>query len=145
MLPHPRAAAHPWSASGCGRDRLCPARTSRRLPHAAPASPFVTSDPSPGLSVRGILPSGGAAVGANVGDRIVVESERVGTPSREGEILEVIETANGAHYRVRWEDGHETGFWPSAGSARIVAAAATTPGVTPVAPGVEGRPTAASR
>jgi hypothetical protein len=59
-------------------------------------------------------------MGAKVGDRIVVESERVGVPSREGAILEVVELPTGPHYRVRWDDGHESGFWPSAGSARIV-------------------------
>ena len=61
-------------------------------------------------------------MGAKVGDRIVVESERVGTPSREGEILEVLGSPDAPHYRVRWEDGHESGFWPSAGSARVVPA-----------------------
>jgi hypothetical protein len=59
---------------------------------------------------------------AKVGDRIVVESETVGTPTREGEILEVIEGEIGVRYRVRWEDGHETVFTPSGGSARIVPA-----------------------
>ena len=53
-----------------------------------------------------------------VGDRIVVESERAGTPAREGEILEVCQTSTGIHYRVRWDDGHESTFWPHAGSAR---------------------------
>jgi hypothetical protein len=57
---------------------------------------------------------------ANVGDRIVVESEAVGTPTREGEILEVIEGEMGVRFRVRWADGHETVFTPSGGSARIV-------------------------
>jgi len=57
-----------------------------------------------------------------VGDRIVVESERVGSPAREGTILEVIESASSRRYRVRWDDGHETTFLPYAGSARIVAA-----------------------
>jgi hypothetical protein len=57
---------------------------------------------------------------ANVGDRIVVESEAVGMPTREGEILEVIEGEIGVRFRVRWEDGHETVFTPSGGSARIV-------------------------
>lgn len=55
-----------------------------------------------------------------VGDRIVVESETVGTPTREGEILEVIEGAVSVRYRVRWSDGHESIFTPSVGSARIV-------------------------
>jgi hypothetical protein len=54
------------------------------------------------------------------GDRIVVESEQVGTPEREGEILEVIERAAGISYRVRWSDGRESVFTPSVGSARVV-------------------------
>jgi hypothetical protein len=54
-----------------------------------------------------------------MGDRIVVESETVGQPAREGEILEVIEGAVGVRYRVRWSDGTETVFSPSGGSARI--------------------------
>jgi len=58
-----------------------------------------------------------------VGDRIVIESERVGQPVREGEILEIIEAEYGTRYRVRWDDGHESTVRPSAGSARIVSAA----------------------
>jgi hypothetical protein len=53
------------------------------------------------------------------GDRIIVESRQVGTPSREGEILEVIEGAVRVAYRVRWADGHESVFTPSVGSATI--------------------------
>jgi hypothetical protein len=56
---------------------------------------------------------------AKVGDRIVVESERVGQADREGTILEVIEASYGTRYRVRWDDGHESTIRPSAGSARI--------------------------
>jgi Domain of unknown function (DUF1918) len=56
-----------------------------------------------------------------VGDRIVVESERVGQAVREGDILEVIEASYGTRYRVRWDDGHESTIRPAAGSARIVA------------------------
>ncbi|MGH2545695.1 MAG: DUF1918 domain-containing protein [Actinomycetota bacterium] len=55
-----------------------------------------------------------------VGDRIVVESETVGTPSRVGEILEVIEGEVGVRYRIRWEDGHESVFTPGGGAALIV-------------------------
>ena len=55
-------------------------------------------------------------------DRIVVESEKVGRPPREGDVLEVIETSYGTTYRVAWDDGHESTFHPSAGSARIVSA-----------------------
>ncbi len=57
---------------------------------------------------------------AKVGDHIVVESEHVGTPTREGEVLEVLQGEVGVRYRVRWEDGHESVFTPSAGSVRIV-------------------------
>jgi hypothetical protein len=59
---------------------------------------------------------------ANVGDRIVVESQKVGTAAREGKILEVLETTVGINYRVHWDDGHETDFRPAAGSARIIPA-----------------------
>ena len=58
------------------------------------------------------------------GDRVVVESERVGQAAREGEILEVLGTEAVVHYRVRWDDGHETTFYPSAGSLRIIGKAA---------------------
>ena len=53
-------------------------------------------------------------------DRIVVESEKVGRPAREGEVLQVIESPYGTTYRVAWDDGHESTFRPSAGSARII-------------------------
>ncbi|MGZ6338937.1 MAG: DUF1918 domain-containing protein [Candidatus Limnocylindrales bacterium] len=57
---------------------------------------------------------------ARAGDRIVVESERVGKAAHEGEVLEVIEGPTGPRYLVRWDDGHESTFWPHSGSARIV-------------------------
>jgi DNA mismatch repair protein MutH len=56
-----------------------------------------------------------------IGDRIVLESERVGQQDREGEILEVVDSQLGPNYRVRWDDGHVTEIRPKAGSARIVA------------------------
>jgi hypothetical protein len=64
---------------------------------------------------------------AKVGDRIVVESEKVGQPDREGTILEVIEASYGTRYRVQWDDGHESTIRPSAGSARIVSAETRSP------------------
>lgn len=60
---------------------------------------------------------------AKVGDRIIVESEKVGQAARVGEIIEIIPSVSpGGHFLVRWEDGHESDFRPSAGSARIEAA-----------------------
>jgi hypothetical protein len=55
-----------------------------------------------------------------VGDRIVVESDKVGLPAREGEILEVIAHDYGTEFVVRWDDGHESSIRPHGGSARIV-------------------------
>jgi hypothetical protein len=57
---------------------------------------------------------------AKSGDRIIVESETVGSPPREGEILEVIEGEVGVRYRVRWSDGHESLITTASGAARIV-------------------------
>ena len=57
--------------------------------------------------------------GAKKGDHIVIDSEAVGTPTREGEILEVVSGSVSVRYRVRWSDGHESTFTPSGGSARI--------------------------
>ena len=51
---------------------------------------------------------------ANAGDRIVIESRKVGGGRKNGEVVEVIEGVGGRHYRVRWDDGHETILYPSA-------------------------------
>jgi len=49
---------------------------------------------------------------AKPGDEIVVDAVHTGEPKREGEILE-IETRGGiVHYKVRWDDGHESIFFP---------------------------------
>jgi hypothetical protein len=63
-----------------------------------------------------------AAMKTKTRDRIVVESEKVGRPAREGDLLEVTETPYGTTYRVAWDDGHESEFRPSAGSARVIRA-----------------------
>lgn len=55
----------------------------------------------------------------NVGDRIVVESEKAGRAAREGVVLEIIEADYGTRYRVAWSDGHESTFHPTGGSVRV--------------------------
>jgi hypothetical protein len=55
-----------------------------------------------------------------VGDRIEIESEKVGSPVRTGVVLQV----EGRLLRVRWDDGRESTFIPSAGAVRIVERAA---------------------
>jgi hypothetical protein len=55
---------------------------------------------------------------AKTRDRIVVESLRVGQPRREGEVLEVV-AGEREHYRLRWDDGHESIYFPSS-DCRVV-------------------------
>ena len=49
---------------------------------------------------------------AAVGDQIVVETTTLDTPPRKGEVLEVIGSGDNRHYRVRWQDGHESIYFP---------------------------------
>ena len=53
-----------------------------------------------------------------VGDRIIVESERVAQTSRAGLIEEVIRE-DPPRVRVRWDDGHESVLTPTDGAAAI--------------------------
>jgi len=55
---------------------------------------------------------------AEVGDRIVVEAEKVGQSTRTGVVEEVL-APEPPRLRVRWDDGHSTVFAPTAGAARI--------------------------
>lgn len=57
---------------------------------------------------------------AVVGDQIVIESPMLDTPRRRGEVVEVIGQGDRQHYRVRWDDGHESVFFagPDAHVAR---------------------------
>ena len=56
---------------------------------------------------------------AMTGDRIVVESGAVDSPRRHGEVVEVIGDGERQHYRVRWDDGHESVYFPGP-DARVV-------------------------
>ena len=49
---------------------------------------------------------------ANRGDQIVVETTTLDAARRRGEVLEVIGEGDREHYRVRWEDGHESVYFP---------------------------------
>jgi len=53
-----------------------------------------------------------------VGDRIVVESEKVGQSVRKGVIEDVL-AQDPPRLRVRWEDGHTSVFTPAGGAAKI--------------------------
>jgi hypothetical protein len=58
---------------------------------------------------------------ARVGDRIVLDSDKVGVPVRQGEILAITPHEPHAEFRVRWDDGHITEIRPGGASYRIVA------------------------
>ena len=55
------------------------------------------------------------ALGVAVGDVVETGRRRVGEASRTGEVMEVLDTDDRAHYRVRWEDGHESLLYPGEG------------------------------
>lgn len=57
---------------------------------------------------------------AKPGDVIVLDSAQVGSPPREGEVLEVIQGEVRVSYRVRWPDGRQTLIAPTGGTARFV-------------------------
>jgi hypothetical protein len=46
------------------------------------------------------------------GDVVVVTGHRVGEVERTGEILQVLGVPERQHFVVRWEDGHESVFYP---------------------------------
>lgn len=58
---------------------------------------------------------------AKAGDRLLVESEKVGQATRTGIIEEVL-AEDPPRYRVQWEDGRTTLYTPQAGAAKIEAA-----------------------
>jgi hypothetical protein len=45
---------------------------------------------------------------AHAGDMVIVEGHRVGEARRIGEILEVLGEPGHEHYRVGWDDDHES-------------------------------------
>ncbi|MEW6155186.1 MAG: DUF1918 domain-containing protein [Actinomycetota bacterium] len=49
---------------------------------------------------------------AQIGDRIVIERAKIGQPRRQGEVRDVIRNGSVTYYRVRWQDGQETVFFP---------------------------------
>jgi hypothetical protein len=52
------------------------------------------------------------AAATRAGDLIEIHGHRQGEASRFGEILEILGSDGHEHYRVRWDDGHESIFTP---------------------------------
>lgn len=67
------------------------------------------------------------ATAAHVGDRIVVDSDKVGVPARQGEILQITPHERHDEFRVRWDDGHVTEIRPVGASFRILGKAQNAP------------------
>jgi hypothetical protein len=63
---------------------------------------------------------------AEPGDLIVIDSAQVGSPARQGEILEVMQGEVTVSYWVKWTDGHQSLIGPTSGTARIVPASERT-------------------
>jgi hypothetical protein len=59
-------------------------------------------------------------VHAEIGDRIVVEGNHQDSGRRRGTVVGVLGNSDDEveHYRVRWQDGHESVFFPGA-DARV--------------------------
>ena len=51
---------------------------------------------------------------ANVGDQLVIESNKVDSPRKIGEILEVQGHDGAPPYVVKWADGHQAVMYPGA-------------------------------
>jgi Domain of unknown function (DUF1918) len=49
---------------------------------------------------------------ANVGDQIIVGATTRDVPTRRGQVIEVLERGPDQHYLVRWQDGHESIYFP---------------------------------
>ena len=49
---------------------------------------------------------------AQPGDVVVVHGHTTGDPGRTGVIVEVLGPPDHRHYRVRWDEEHESLFWP---------------------------------
>lgn len=50
------------------------------------------------------------------GDILIVDGRSINDIPREGEILEVLGDPARPHFSVRWDDGHESIFYPSDGA-----------------------------
>ncbi|HTP16623.1 MAG TPA: DUF1918 domain-containing protein [Streptosporangiaceae bacterium] len=51
---------------------------------------------------------------AELGDGLTVKGRRQGDEDRHGEIIEIHGDSGAPPYLVRWKDGHESVFFPSA-------------------------------
>jgi Domain of unknown function (DUF1918) len=68
-----------------------------------------------------VVLTGGGRMHAKQGDQIVIDTTTLDTLRRHGEVIEVMGQGEREHYRVRWQDGHESVYFPGP-DARVVSA-----------------------
>ena len=93
-------------------------KAPKKAPKKATTKRAATKKPS-GKKPTPVQTAMSASAG-KAGDLIVIESEKVGSPPREGEVLEVVQGQVSVSYLVRWTDGHQSLIAPGAGNTRIV-------------------------
>jgi hypothetical protein len=54
----------------------------------------------------------GMKLDAKIGDEVEIEGVHIGDITRKGQIVEIMGLGDTEHYRVSWDDGHETLFYP---------------------------------
>lgn len=54
---------------------------------------------------------------AKTGDEIIVEPQQLGGQRREGKVLEVLGRKGHEHFRIQWDDGRESMFFPGPDAA----------------------------
>ena len=64
-------------------------------------------------------------MGFKVGDRVEAESESTERAPRAGVVEEVLQVEPSPRYRIRWDDGHESIYTPSAGALRLAQVASS--------------------
>ena len=92
----------PFAAAAEALDLLGPARAG------APRSTLETRERKEGAMEKTVQ-----GKPARVGDEIVITGHTVGDAPRTAEILEVLGEPGRERFRVRWEDGHESIFFPA--------------------------------
>jgi hypothetical protein len=49
---------------------------------------------------------------ADIGDQIIVGTTTPDKPCRRGQVIEVFDRGRDQHYLMRWQDGHESIYFP---------------------------------
>ena len=104
-----KATAKRATAKKATAKRATAKKATAKRATAKKATARASSQPERTSARRAATPSSRASTltaPGRSGDLIVIDSPQVGSPPREGEVLEVINGEVSVSYRVRWADGH---------------------------------------